>query len=252
MLSNLIVTTQRLVVIIDDTAQEKISQQILTQLLKEQGQDEVSTIKALPFSTDLKKWDTFVDFFRKCTRDENKCNAILPSLADLLVYQSVEKIIHFVHTLLLSKQVQRVFLWITPANIVHSRAEYVVAAFEYLADLILHLETNNTLSIVTRKAGGAVTNKRYTYTKNNKEFLVEAIQKTPKTTPAAKADEPTTNTVGTTFKIELNEDELVARNTLKLPYEKTSETTESSIIYTPDAGDDFDAEEEDPDEDLLI
>uniref|UniRef100_A0A0A1WIX2 Elongator complex protein 5 n=1 Tax=Zeugodacus cucurbitae TaxID=28588 RepID=A0A0A1WIX2_ZEUCU len=256
MLSNLIITSQRFVVIIDETAQEKIAHNILCQLLREQGQDEKSTIKTLPFSTDLKNWPTFINFYKKCANDESKCNAILPPLADLLCYQSVEKIIHFVHRLQQCEQVQRVFLWVTPANLVHARADYLVAAFEYLADLVLHLETSNTLSIVTRKTGGGVSNKKYTYTKNKTEFLVEAIRTTPKTSPAAKTSPTTaattTNTVGTTFKIELNEDEMVARNTLKLPYEKTSETNESSIIYTPDDDDDFDEEEEDPDDDLCI
>lgn len=252
MLSNLVITSQRFVLIIDETAQEKIAHNILYQLLREQGQDEMSTIKTLPTSKDLKNWATFKNFYKKCANDESKCNAILPPLADLLCYQRVEKIIHFVHRLQHCEQVQRIFLWVTPANLVQPRAEYLVAAFEYLADLVLHLETNNTLSIVTRKTSGGVTNKKYTYTKNKNEFLVEALRNLPKTTPAAKVTAPTTNTAGTTFKIELNEDEMVARNTLKLPYEKTSETNESSIIYTPEDGDDFDEEEEDPDDDLCI
>nr|XP_036214905.1 elongator complex protein 5 [Bactrocera oleae] len=253
MLSNLIITSERFVVIIDETAQEKIAHNILCQLLREQGQDEKSTIKTLPLNTDLENWSTFKNFYKKCANDESKCNAILPPLADLLCYQSVEKIIYFVHRLQQCEQVQRILLWVTPANLVHPHVEYLVGAFEYQADLVLHLETSNTLSIVSRKTGGGVWNKKYTYTKTKNEFLVEALQNVPKTTPVAKATSTTTtNTPGTTFKIELNEDEMVARNTLKLPYEKTSETNESSIIYTPDDGDDFDEEEEDPDDDLCI
>lgn len=205
----------------DETAQEKIAHNILCQLLREQGQDEKSTIKTLPLNTDLENWSTFKNFYKKCANDESKCNAILPPLADLLCYQSVEKIIYFVHRLQQCEQVQRILLWVTPANLVHPHVEYLVGAFEYQADLVLHLETSNTLSIVSRKTGGGVWNKKYTYTKTKNEFLVEALQNVPKTTPAAKATSTTTtNTPGTTFKIELNEDEMVARNTLKLPYEK--------------------------------
>lgn len=40
--------------------------------------------------------------------------------------------------------------------------------------------------------------------------------------------------------------------TVNLCHCRTSETNESSIIYTPDDGDDFDEEEEDPDDDLCI
>lgn len=205
----------------DETAQEKIAHNILCQLLREQGQDEKSTIKTLPLNTDLENWSTFKNFYKKCANDESKCNAILPPLADLLCYQSVEKIIYFVHRLQQCEQVQRILLWVTPANLVHPHVEYLVGAFEYQADLVLHLETSNTLSIVSRKTGGGVWNKKYTYTKTKNEFLVEALQNVPKTTPVAKATSTTTtNTPGTTFKIELNEDEMVARNTLKLPYEK--------------------------------
>lgn len=55
-----------------------------------------------------------------------------------------------------------------------------------------------------------------------------------------------------TFKINFDEEELVARNALKLPYERTSDEVPSSgrIIYSPDSDDDFD--EEDPDDDLDI
>lgn len=56
-----------------------------------------------------------------------------------------------------------------------------------------------------------------------------------------------------TFKINVEEEELVARNAMTLPYEKTNEVRQSDgpkIIYHPDSDDDFD--EEDPDEDLYI
>lgn len=68
------------------------------------------------------------------------------------------------------------------------------------------------------------------------------------------APEPTVDPESlATFKINFDEEELVARNALKLPYERTSEApkpAEAKIIYHPDSDDDFD--EEDPDEDLYI
>lgn len=55
-----------------------------------------------------------------------------------------------------------------------------------------------------------------------------------------------------TFKINFDDEELVARNSLKLPYERTTDEIPlgSKIIYSPDSDDDFD--EEDPDDDLNI
>ncbi|XP_067613385.1 uncharacterized protein Elp5 [Eurosta solidaginis] len=251
MLSNLIITSQRVVLIIDETGQEKISNRILCQLLREQGYDEKLTVKTLPFSPALRNWSTLADFGRKCINSKDKCNVILPPLADLLCHQSLENIIQFIHKLRLCEQVDRVFIWLTPANVMHPRKEYLLAAFEYLADIMLHLETPNTLSVLTRKSGGSVSRKRYLYTKTKNEFLIDAQQNALQR-PQARASSPIANTVAATFKIELNEEEIVARNTLKLPYEKTSEAKESSIIYTPDAADDFDEEEEDPDDDLCI
>ncbi|XP_053953164.1 elongator complex protein 5 [Anastrepha ludens] len=247
MLSNLIITKQHFVVIIDETGLEKISHRILYQFLGEQEKNEKLVVKTLPLSSELKDWTTFTNFAKKCSKEE-KCNVLLPSLSDLICYQSVAKIIKFVHKLRICEKVQRLFLWITPANLTYPRAEYLISAFEYMADLYVHLETSNILTIITRKPGGGVTNKRYTYTKTKKEFLVEPVQNLD---VQAKASPPKTSPAGGTFKIELNEDEMVARNTLKMPYEKTSETEESSIIYTPDAADDYD-DEEDPDEDLCI
>lgn len=56
-----------------------------------------------------------------------------------------------------------------------------------------------------------------------------------------------------TFKINVEEEELVARNAMTLPYEKPNDIKKSDgpkIVYHPDSDDDFD--EEDPDEDLYI
>ena len=83
--------------------------------------------------------------------------------------------------------------------------------------------------------------KHYTYQTNSKEMLVEVL----KNMEIKKTEEPAQESHP--FKIELDEEEMIARNAVKLPYEKTSE---AEIIYTPDSDDDFD--EEDPDEDLYI
>lgn len=69
----------------------------------------------------------------------------------------------------------------------------------------------------------------------------------------AKVIEPTVDPESlATFKINFEDEELEARNALKLPYEKTGVEVPASgrIIYSPDSDDDFD--EEDPDDDLDI
>ncbi|XP_023293666.2 elongator complex protein 5 [Lucilia cuprina] len=253
MLSNLIITRQKFVLIKDELGQEKISQKFITQMLKEQGED--VTIKTLAIGEQLNDEATLQKFLNECRlqpQEEGKSwNVILPNLSDFLAYQKVSVIFQFLNNLKNCEHVKRTFLWISLPHLHHDHAQYVVAAFEYMADLVLHLLTGNELSYLMCKPGGGVTFKHYTYSRTKTEFKVELKSEVDKS-KASSAESPDgqkAEQLGT-FKIELDEDEMVARNAMKMPYEKAMEATESNIIYTPDDADDFD--DEDPDEDLNI
>lgn len=259
MLSNLIVTNQKVVLIIDQLNRERIALKFIDSLLQEQGK-EGEEVKVLPIGTQLKhvaNIETLLnnDNNNPATTTNRACNVILPTLADLLCYNSPGNIFSLINKLRRSEHVSRVFLWASPQLLPHADAEYILAGCEYLAELVLRLETETTMSLLSRKSGGAVSNKRYSCQVSKTEFKVTPLSENPegnttavtaiKQEEAVKAADP-----GGTFKIELDEDEVVARNALTLPYERTSDTAEGNIIYTPDADDDFD--DEDPDEDLLI
>ncbi|XP_016966387.1 elongator complex protein 5 [Drosophila biarmipes] len=278
MLSNLLVTKQKLVLVIDKLNRERIAPKFIGSLLHEQGQG-TETIKALPTGVSLKLVATFEALLSECANQNNNnntpageagdldagtpgsgagkpagFNVILPTLADLLCYQSPAFIFGFLNRLRRSEHVRRVFLWASPQHLQHPHAEYILAGCEYLAELVLRLETDKQLSLISRKPGGGVTNRRFACQISKTEFQVTPLDEGQPAGASPKQSSPeaeqTPEPASSTFKIELDEDEVVARNALTLPYERTSEPTEGNIIYTPDADDDFD--EEDPDEDLCI
>lgn len=152
-------------------------------------------------------------------------NVILPTLADLLCYQSPAYIFDFINKLRRSEHIRRVFLWASPQCLQHPDADYILAGCEYLAELVLRLETDSTMSLISRKPGGGVSNKRYSCQVSKTEFKVTPLSDAAEATAAAEAAAKKDDAVpaadpGGTFKIELDEDEVVARNALKLPYER--------------------------------
>uniref|UniRef100_A0A6P4F1X7 Elongator complex protein 5 n=1 Tax=Drosophila rhopaloa TaxID=1041015 RepID=A0A6P4F1X7_DRORH len=276
MLSNLLVTKQKVVLVIDELNRERIAPKFIGSLLHEQGQG-AETIKALPTGVSLKHVATFEALITELSNHNNNnstqagdagdlegggspgskssgFNVILPTLADLLCYQSPAFIFGFLNRLRRSEHVRRVFLWASPQHLQHPHAAYILAGCEYLAELVLRLETDKLLSLISRKPGGGVTNRRFSCQVSKTQFQVTPLDGGLPAGVSPKQPSPeveqTPEPASSTFKIELDEDEVVARNALTLPYERTSEPSEGNIIYTPDADDDFD--EEDPDEDLCI
>ncbi|EDW93951.1 elongator complex protein 5 [Drosophila yakuba] len=274
MLSNLVVTNQKVVLVIDELNRERIAPKFIGSLLHEQGQG-AETIKALPTGVSLKHVATFEALITECANTKNNntaggeagdleassprskstgFNVILPTLADLLCYQTPAFIFGFLNRLRRSENVCRVFLWASPQHLQNPHADYILAGCEYLAELVLRLESDKLLSLISRKPGGGVSNRRYSCQVSKTSFQVTPLDgglpagASPK--QPSPESEQTPEPASSTFKIELDEDEVVARNALTLPYERTCEPSEGNIIYTPDADDDFD--EEDPDEDLCI
>lgn len=249
MLSNLIVTTQRLVVILgketkpclpscwcqrfpltkgfflilDDVGQENISQKFLTQLLKEQGED--GFIKTYPLNGQLDGINELQKFLAENSSTKlsecKKWNVILPNLSDWLAYQKPCEIFCCLNKLKKNENTKRMFLWISKQHLLNDHALFLVAACEYMADIVLNLQTNKELTVLTRKPGGGVTNNRYTYTKTKKEFMVQLKKSdaVSKNANAADMDSDKKEQIGT-FKIELDEEEIMARNAMKMPYEK--------------------------------
>ncbi|KAL5291524.1 hypothetical protein ACFFRR_010748 [Megaselia abdita] len=238
MLSNFIVTNQKLVVISDDSQNlpfERFFDRYVKMWLREQGKLDnlldLCNIKALS----IKDLSNTVE----TRKSPEPFTVILPSLTKLLQIDDPRNIIQFINSLKKSSSVRQVFLLSTTTLIPHELS-FMPTFLEHMAQIVVSV-TKDDLSILSRQSGGSVTRKSYTYKIDGKEMLVKQL----KALVIKKEEE--VKPVEHPFKIKLEEEEMLARNAVKLPYEKTSE---ADIIYTPDADDDFD--EEDPDEDLYI
>lgn len=245
--------SQKFVLIVDELGQERISCRFISQVLKDKG--EANYIKILKTDSSLRQSKSLQAFVTECSGKYNlgkKWNVILPTFSNFIAFQKPKDIFHFIHQLIKCEYVKRIYLWASGKHVWYKNRQFYFACLEYMADLVVYLHTNAELSVVAKKSTGGVINNFYTYNASETEFSVLLKAKpSGKNKPTKESsEERTDSSSSSTFKIELDEEEMVARNAMKLPYEKTNETTEGSIIYTPDAADDFD--DEDPDEDLNI
>ncbi|XP_058831415.1 elongator complex protein 5 isoform X2 [Topomyia yanbarensis] len=151
-----------------------------------------------------------------------------------------------------NNSIQHLFLWATEKNI---QPSFLVPYLEHMSDLIVTIEDDKHLSILTKKQGGSISNKFYQYQLLNGSFSVKESKKPDRTNAVSIVDERPASidpaSLGT-FKIgDLKKEEQEAKDSLTLPFEFYKTTSEGGkVLYHPDAADDLD--EEDPDDDLLI
>lgn len=95
--------------------------------------------------------------------------------------------------------------------------EFPIPYFEHLANVVVTIKDSVNLSIISRKSNGSVTKKLFQYQYREQQLHVKEV----KHEIVSKTVEPTIEPESlTTFKINVDEEELVARNALKLPYER--------------------------------
>ena len=165
-----------------------------------------------------------------------------------------------------SKDIKKIFLWVT-----NDLSEgFLIPFLEYMSDEVITLNSKNSAKVLIKKITGPTQQKVkiniiallyinmyliiklqfYTYEAKGTELSFTEV----KDVKIRVKIEPAENTPIGTFKINLEKNELIAREAAPLPYEmkrdNNSKINESKIIYQPDASDDFD--DEDPDEDLYI
>lgn len=214
-------------------------------------------------------------FAQTLNSQEEKSNVILPPLAVITQQHKLVTVIQAIHTIRSNAKTKQMFVWATVKNI-HDKK--VIPFVEHMADVIVTLLDKKTLTILTKRSSGSVSKKvTYCIARHRRWFRINlTIIRTPFTLQKYQyevdksyhinvreikgsldekpAPEPTIDPESlATFKINVDEEEMVARNAMTLPYEKTNEASQAAgpkIIYHPDSDDDFD--EEDPDEDLYI
>lgn len=152
-----------------------------------------------------------------------------------------------------TSSVEHVFLWIVEQKL---QEAFLVPYLEHMADSVITFEDRTHLSLLVKKHTGAVTNKYYEFDPAKDSFFIVEVKRAAsakQSKASQEADEPPAPNPAAlgTFKIDLKDEEMAAKNALTLPFEFFKTVPEGGkILYHPDAEDDLD--EEDPDDDLLI
>lgn len=135
-------------------------------------------------------------------------------LAELCQTYKICDIFKLIHHHKTKQTIKQLLGWVSVKNV---ESEFHVPYLEYLANVVITIKDSVNLSIVSRKATGSVTKKLFQYQYRDGQLHVKEV----KQEIVSKIAEPTIEPESlTTFKINVDEEELVARNALKLPYER--------------------------------
>ncbi|KAG4077539.1 hypothetical protein HA402_002966 [Bradysia odoriphaga] len=230
----------KFVLFVDHTNLEAISEKLLKSSLKS---SQIVNIVSLQPIVSLSSQPISIPTAFTQSRPES--TLYLP-LAELCQTYKICDIFKLIHRHKSQQTAKQIIGWVSVKNV---ESDFHVPYFEYLANVVVTIKDSVNLSIVSRKSTGSVTKKLFQYQCRDGQLHVKEV----KQEIVNKIVEPTIEPESlTTFKINVDEEELVARNALKLPYERSSdnEPQQSKIIYHPDSDDDVD--EEDPDDDLDI
>ncbi|EAL39939.3 AGAP005812-PA [Anopheles gambiae str. PEST] len=175
----------------------------------------------------------------------------------LLILSQLERrfeprqIFHYIAQCKKDATVDHVFVWIVEQKL---QEPFLRPYLEHMADSVITFEDRQHLSLLVKKNTGAVTHKYYEFDPLKDSITVVEAKRAAATKAATVSMEenppPNPASLGT-FKIDLKDEEVAAKNALTLPFEFFKTLPEGGkILYHPDAEDDLD--EEDPDDDLLI
>ncbi|EAT40894.1 AAEL007406-PA [Aedes aegypti] len=178
---------------------------------------------------------------------------LVARISKLARTKTPRELFQFVQRCKQNGSVQYLFLWATEKNI---SAKFLVPFLEHQSELIVTLEDERHLTIVVKKSGGSISNKRYQYQLQEGCFSVKELKKTDQSKGISTSLDSSVASIDPaslgSFKIgDLKKEEQEAKEALTLPFEFFKATPEGGrVLYHPDAEDDLD--EEDPDDDLLI
>uniref|UniRef100_A0A182PIG6 Elongator complex protein 5 n=1 Tax=Anopheles epiroticus TaxID=199890 RepID=A0A182PIG6_9DIPT len=197
-----------------------------------------------------------VNFVRRSTRAELLSAKALPQQKVIAIAErrhEPSQIFKYIAQCKKNATVQHVFVWIAEQKL---QEAFLRPYIEHMADSVITFEDRQHLSLLVKKSSGAITNKYYEFDPSKDSFtVVETKRKSSApskaTTVSMEIDPPPNPATLGTFKIDLKDEEVAAKNALTLPFEFYKTLPEGGkILYHPDAEDDLD--EEDPDDDLLI
>lgn len=192
---------------------ERNSLDILANILKSQNESQIITdiIPATELTLSLEK--QVVPFL---TLPLDKSVVILPPASRLFQQFFASDIFKMIHKLKNSPSVKQVFLWLTLPNF--PEHDHLPEFVEHMADIVVKLQTRTELELLIRKSTGSVTRKPYQY-ELKEHFMVTEIKKRKEEVVVTEVPKVKPESLGT-FKIELSEQDKIARSNLVLPFEK--------------------------------
>uniref|UniRef100_A0AAG5D902 Elongator complex protein 5 n=1 Tax=Anopheles atroparvus TaxID=41427 RepID=A0AAG5D902_ANOAO len=233
MLSSLAFTQQKVIVVNDKIGFEPHSKLLIEQWITEQrgGTFEACEVESFKESSPF----------------------LMMSISKLERRVEPRQLFGFVAQCKQNSAVTHLCIWVSEHKLKRS---FLLPYLEHMADTVITFEDNQHVALLVKKSSGSVSNKYYTFEAPppSKTIYVTEVIRTAQTretsAPAPVESPPNPATLGT-FKIDLKDEEIKAKNALTLPFEFFKSTPEGGkILYHPDAEDDLD--EEDPDNDLLI
>uniref|UniRef100_A0A182SY03 Elongator complex protein 5 n=1 Tax=Anopheles maculatus TaxID=74869 RepID=A0A182SY03_9DIPT len=117
--------------------------------------------------------------------------------------------------------IEHVFIWIVEQKL---QDTFLLPYIEHMADSVTTFEDKTHLSLLVKKPTGAVTNKYYEFDPMKDSFFIVEVKRSASakqsTATKEEVDPPAPNPAALgTFKIDLKDEEIAAKNALTLPFE---------------------------------
>ncbi|XP_043593610.1 elongator complex protein 5 [Bombus pyrosoma] len=184
---------------------------------------------------------------------DTKSTVVIDCLTSLILFVGLSRAMWFLQKL--SKDVSQV-ICIYRRDFVQDKVSYIetlgstYVKIQKCSGMIANNNTNYIVEFMHRKGGGGILKQQEIVSQNSTSYEIESkkLEQNKKSHPVY--ENPKLK-IESSFRIEVNENEMKQRKEVVLPYTANTNTTNTSRIhYHPEDIDDFD--EEDPDDDLCF
>ncbi|XP_050581617.1 elongator complex protein 5 [Bombus affinis] len=184
---------------------------------------------------------------------DTKSTVVIDCLTSLILFVGLSRAMWFLQKL--SKDVSRV-ICIYRRDFVQDKVSYIetlgstYVKIQKFSGMITNNNINYIVEFMHRKVGGGILKQQETVSQNSTSYEIES-KKLGQSKKSHSVYENPKLKIESSFRIEINENEMKQRKEVVLPYTANTNTTNTSRIhYHPEDIDDFD--EEDPDDDLCF
>lgn len=184
---------------------------------------------------------------------DTKSTVVIDCLTSLILFVGLSRAMWFLQKL--SKDVSQV-ICIYRRDFVQDKVSYIetlgstYVKIQKFSGMIANNHINYIVEFIHRKVGGGILKQQETVSQNSTSYEIES-KKLGQSKKSHSVYENPKLKIESSFRIEINENEMKQRKEVVLPYTANTNTTNTSRIhYHPEDIDDFD--EEDPDDDLCF